>query len=404
MADPGAIATGDSSLRFFSPVQIDRILREGARLGWAGSHDAIERILKHEPGLERTALWQQIRRLKKSPCGRPYQRTEWDQEDERLLRTGYEGGWKKKREAVRELLRRHPAWQAHSIWRRAARRGLVQKPLKKGQQCSGQPWTQSDDRTLLSLAGYKSAMFIGKLLHRSEAAIRCRLTLLGKSSRIHREGFARRALARDLHLGIRTIQRFIVEGLLEVRDPRLTRKSLEDAFKAGQLPRSLQSPRPARTESFRSPPEIEIMEAAQPTNERRPHLAGDAVQPPRSSRARRIWADTAKELGADPKVIEQLIFCGILKFTDPTITEKSVARFCARYGALIKTDFLDADTRLWLADAMDLAPAAGKDSARQLEACRKHAQVVRCCEKCGTRIRGNAFFRHLKKCGELAGS
>jgi len=106
----------------------------------------------------------------------------------------------------------------------------------------------------------------------------------------------------------------------------------------------------------------------------------------------------ARQLNVDASVIEQLIFCGVLKLYDPRVTEKSLTRFCSRYGALIKTDFLDAETRDWLAASMDLAPAAGKVAAQGMEAFRKHALVVRTCEHCGRAIRGNVFFRHNKRC------
>lgn len=395
MADTWARATGSYSFRFFSPEQVDRILREGAKRGRAGSHEAIERILKHEPGLERAALWRQIRRLKHPANGRLYQRTAWSPEDDQILRDGYEGGWRKKREAVRELLGRHPGSQPHSIWRRAARLGLVDKTRRKDRQYSRQCWTDSDDRVLLSLAGYKSVKFIAKVLHRSEAAIRYRLTLLGKSSRVHREGYARRTLARDLHLGLRTVQRLIVEGLLEVRDPRITRKSLEDVYEMGQLARLLLGRQSSREETAL---------AAREEGDVRPEAdsAGptptNSTKSPRSSRAKRIWAETAKEANADPQLIERLICRGTLKLSDPRVTEKSLAKFCARYGALIKTDLLDAETRDWLIDSMGLIPGAGKETACRLEASRKHAQVLRTCEKCGKLIRGNAFYRHLKRC------
>ncbi len=239
MADRWASATDNSSFRFFSPEQIDRILREGVKRGGSGSHDAIERILKHEPSLGRAELWRRIRQLKQTSNGKPYRRTAWTPEDDQILRKGYEEEWKRKREAVRELLRRHPAWQPHSIWGRAAKLGLVQKGPKKARLRSRQPWTEDDDRILLAMAGYKTAEFIAKALHRSESAIRYRLAVLGKSSRVHLEGYARRTLAQELHLGSRTIQRLIVQGLLEVRDPRITRKSLEEACKTGRLKASL---------------------------------------------------------------------------------------------------------------------------------------------------------------------
>ncbi len=398
MADRWASATGNYSFRFFSPEQIDRILREGVKRGRTGSHDAIERILKHEPGLPRAELWRQIRRLKQPSTGKLYQRTAWSPEDDQILRIGYETGWKGKRDAVRELLRRHPGWQPHSIWGRAAKLGLVRKTLKKGRLRSRQPWTEDDDRMLLTMAGYKTAKFIAKALHRSESAIRYRLAVLGKSSRVHLEGYARRTLAQELHLGIRTIQRLIVQGLLDSRDPRITRKSLEDACKTGRLTASLHDQPPDAKESSTIPREEEP--AATPSNNSTPVAPGDASKPPRSCRAKRIWADVAKQFNVDASVIEQLIFRGVLKLYDPRVTERSLTKFCGRYGALIKSDFLDAETRDWLAGSMDLAPGAGKDEAGGLEAFRKHALVVRTCERCGRTIRGNVFFRHHKRCPE----
>jgi hypothetical protein len=398
MADRWASATGNYSFRFFSPEQIDRILREGVKRGRTGSHNAIERILKHEPTLGRSELWRQIRRLKQSSNGKLYQRTAWSLEDDQILREGYERGWKGKREAVRELLRRHPGWQPHSIWGRAAKLGLVRKSPQKNRQHSRQPWTEDDDRILLAMAGYKTAEFIAKALHRSENAARYRLAVLGKSSRVYLEGYARRTLAKELHLGSRTIQRLIVQGLLEVRDPRITRKSLEVACKTGRLKASLHDQLPDAKESVAIP--SEEGPAPTPSSNSIPVAPGGPSKPPRSCRAKRIWADVAKQFNVDASVIEQLIFRGVLKLYDPRVTERSLTKFCVRYGALIKTDFLDKETRDWLAGSMDLAPSAGKDEAGGLEAFRKHALVVRTCERCGRTIRGNVFFRHHKRCPE----
>ena len=396
MADRWASATGNYSFRFFSPEQVGRILREGVKRGRTGSHDAIERILKHEPGLRRAELWRQIRRLKQPSNGKLYQRTTWSPADDQILRKGYEEGWKGKREAVRELLRRHPSWQPHSIWGRAAKLRLVRKSPQKNRQRSRQPWTEDDDRILLAMAGYKTAEFIAKALHRSENAVRYRLAVLGKSSRVHLEGYARRTLAQELHLGSRTVQRLIVQGLLEVRDPRITRKSLEEACKTGRLAASLHDQLPDAKESAAIP--SEEGPAATPSTNAIPVASDGLSKPPRSCRAKRIWADVATQLNVDAAAIEQLIFRGVLKLYDPRVTEKSLTRFCSRYGALIKSDFLDAETRDWLVSSMDLAPAAGRVAAQGMEAFRKHALVVRTCEHCGRAIRGNVFFRHVKRC------
>jgi len=246
------------------------------------------------------------------------------------------------------------------------------------------------------MTGYKTAEFIAKALHRSENAVRYRLADLGESSRVHLEGYARRTLAQELHLGSRTVQRLIVQGLLEVRDPRITRKSLEEACKTGRLAASLHDQLPDAKESAAIPSEEGA--AATPSTNAIPVASDGLSKPPRSCRAKRIWADVATQLNVDAAAIEQLIFRGVLKLYDPRVTERSLTKFCARYGALIKTDFLDKETRDWLAGSMDLAPGAGKDEACRLEAFRKHAQIVRTCEGCERAIRGNVFFRHCKRC------
>lgn len=364
--------------------------------GRAGSHAAIERILKHEPGLARAELWRQIRRLKHPANGRLYQRTAWSPEDEQILRKGYEVGWNGKREAVRELLKRHPGWQPHSIWRRAARLGLVRRTLKKDRQRSRQPWTGDDDRVLLSLAGYKTVKFIAKVLHRSDSAIRYRLELLGKSSRVHLEGYSRAALARDLHLGSRTIQRLIVEGLLEVRDPRITKESLEALCRTGRL---TCPPNEQRSPTKRTTTNLCGQERASAASDGTTSGTHDnPAKLSRSCRAKRIWAEVAEQFNVGAAVIEKLISNGLLKLCDARVTEKSLRRFCARYGATIKADFLDAETRNWLVGSMDYAPTTGNDMAHGLESFRKHALVVRICEHCGRAVRGNAFFRHTEKC------
>jgi len=55
--------------------------------------------------------------------------------------------------------------------------------------------------------------------------------------------------------------------------------------------------------------------------------------------------DLARQTQRGCSAIEQLIFCGVLKLYDARVTESSLTKFCARYGALVKTDFLDAETR-----------------------------------------------------------
>lgn len=388
--------TGGNPYRFFSPEQVDKILSEGAKRGRAGSHAAIERILKLEPGVERAELWQRIRQLKYPSHGTRYRRSLWSTEDDQILSRGYERGWSGKQEAVRELLKRHPDWRAHVIWRRAAKLQLIRKTPKRRQERSRFTWSEDDDRILLNLAGYKTSRVIAKILHRSEAAVRYRLMLQGKSSRVHLEGFARHALALDLHLASSTIQRLIAEGLLEVRDPRITRESLDNLCKSGRLDAMRQNDaQVSDSPTARPDGEESILGASDPPAR---NSTGWSASLGKSSRAKRVWAEVARSLGVAPETMQKCVARGVVKLYDPTITEKSLRNFCRRYGSLINYDFLNRETREWLQESMDLVRTAGESVSRRLAPLRKHARVVRQCTKCGREIRGNAFFRHAKRC------
>lgn len=387
MSDRWQQASDGYCFRFFTREQVDQILRDGARRGRTGSHQAIERIRKLECGIERATLWRRIRQLKFPPNKARHSRSAWTAEDDALLCDGYKKGWSGKRHAVRELIRRHPNWQPHVIWKRAAKLHLAGKPSQRGQERSRLPWSEHDHDLLLNLAGYKTPRAIAKLLHRSEAAVRYHLMILGKSSRVHLEGFSRKELAADLHLGKKTIQRFIVEGLLEVRDPRVTRDSLDNLRVSGRLnlPSSDVDARNIDPDSF------PFSSSAQPID--------TTPAASRRSRAERVWAETARSLSIPIGTVKALIAQRVLKLYDPTITDKSFRHFCHRYGSTINYEFLNRETRSWLENSMGFVRDSGQSMSRRLASLRKHAHIVRQCTKCGHTIRGNAFFRHLKKCG-----
>jgi len=382
----GNTADGDA-YRFFTPEQVDKILSEGARRGRAGSHAAIERILKLEPGIERASLWQRIRQLKFPSSGRRNNRSVWSREDDQILSAGYEKGWSGKQEAIRELLKRHPDWLPHVIWKRAAKLHLIRKAFNRWQDRAHSVWSQHDNQLLLNFAGYKAPRAIARMLHRSEAAVRYHLMLLGKSSRVHLEGFSRQELGAALHLGKKTVQRLIVEGLLEVRDPRITRESLDNLCKSGRLSTTQRSEAQA----------VAILPT--PNGEGDVSAVKFAGISGRSSRAERVWAEVADSLSVPVSTIKDLIVRRVLKLYDPTVTEKSLRNLCRRYGSLVNYEFLNRETREWLQSSMDFVRASGESASRRLMPLRKHAHIVRQCAKCGHAIRGNVFFSHIKKCG-----
>ena len=396
MAGPWNSTADGNPFRFFTAEQVDQILRDGVRRGPAGTRAAIERILKHEIGLKRTRLWQRIQQLKHPPREVPYRHAAWSEDDDHLLREGYKKGCSAKREGVRELLKRHPDWRPHVIWKRAAKLGLVQKCFRRGQERSRQPWSEHDNQILLNYTGYKDVRVIGKMLHRSPDALRARLRVLGKSSRVHHEAYSRRALAKELHLSTRTIQRLIVQGFLEVRDPRITRRSLDDLRLSGRLQSILGD---GACEAVAPSPGSEYSRENAPCGKAsRPSASGKQPLRAKASRAKRVWAEVASALNVSVGIIEDLIARGTLKLYDPRITEKSLMNFCRRYGALINYGSLSRETRDWLESTMDFVQDAGKEFAQPSERYRKQARIVRRCGKCGRSIRGNVYFRHVKEC------
>ena len=110
----GKLAHGD---------EIDDILRPVLKAGRKEVHTAIEEVLEGWPGRKRGELWVRLRQLRKE------RRTDrrhavWSEEDLRILHTYYAQGRTGARQAVKELLARHPNWNAGIICRKAAELGI----------------------------------------------------------------------------------------------------------------------------------------------------------------------------------------------------------------------------------------------------------------------------------------
>lgn len=370
MADRWETTTGSYSFRFFSSEQVDQILCDGAKRGRAGSHAAIERILKLEPEVKRAELWRRIRQLKYPSRATGCRRSAWSAEDDRILTTGYEKGWSGKQATVRELLKRHPDWRPHVIWRRAAKLGLTAGIAKSRQGGRALRWSDNDDRTLLDHAGYDRVDVIGELLNRSANAVRCRLSRLRESGRVS-DGYTRKGLANFLHVSPRVVLRWIMLGWLKVRDSRISMPSLE-------------------TFSMTHAPQLTL-------GEPRFLALGSS-----NSRAGYTWAKVAKHFRASPETVQDWISRGWLKFCDPHITERSFEEFCRKHGSEINYELLGKDTQVWLVESMGLVRAQRNGEGGEVRSACKQALKIRNCEGCRRPIRGNAFFRHIRSCPQLA--
>jgi hypothetical protein len=185
-------------------------------------------------------------------------------------------------------------------------------------------------------------------------------------------------------------------GYMEVHDPRITPDSLQALRRSGRLT-SLE----LHHESVEGTSQAGLEHWASVTrNANNPSsgLNGTSMNLAKASRARRVWTDVARALNLTLEAVENLIAERTLKLYDPRITERSLTTFCRRNGSLINWEFLDGKTRDWLRSSMSLDRSAGTDAAVCLNPFRRHALVVRKCTECGRDIRGNAFFRHIKRC------
>lgn len=166
----------------FLPV-IDRVLIAGLRLGLAGKHQAINKVLQLVPEWKRGDCWRRIRQLRRSA-------------------------------AIPGLSSCTPEKLAPES----------DSPRSASRQRS-RPWTSADDDRLLNWAGYEPVAKIAQRLGRSVRAVRFRLGALGMSARVT-DGWSQRALRKLLRVSPARLRYLIGTGMLRVRDPRVTTVSL----------------------------------------------------------------------------------------------------------------------------------------------------------------------------------
>src|SRR5579872_4380322 len=215
--------------------EIDRILLVGMKHGPQGVREATSRVLSLRAGLTRADCWKRLRFLRENGNGNHPAPRHWPIEVMDLLREGYRDGGEKKRQALKAVRDLYPGLPSNSPSRFARRQGW----LPKITELRRRPWTQYEDRKLWELAGYETAAKIAERLGRSEGAIRFRLKSLGLSVKV-KDGWSFRALQEMLHVGPSKLRRFIADGSLRVRDPRISAKSVtalhDDRAAAGSAP------------------------------------------------------------------------------------------------------------------------------------------------------------------------
>ena len=346
--------------------EIDQILIVGMKHGPRGIREATNRVIALRSGLTRADCWQRLRFLRENSNGNHPAPRNWPVEIKNLLRDGYKEGGQKKRQAIKAVKELYPGLPSHTSSRFARRQGWLKHATADHQT---RPWTEQEEQQLWELAGYEPAARIGERLGRSEGAVRFRLKLLGLSVKV-KDGWSLRGLQELLHVGPSRLRRFVADGSLRVRDPRISASSLATLWER-------------RIASTTSSPEDEALEALR--------------QKLRKGPKAHSWGSAAKLLRVSLEQVRMWIAIGELKIVDGFVTERAFQDFCRKCGPVLNRPLLGDEVRDWLVDGYALR-VSSEPTASSVHPSEKHALVTRQCPKCPRRIRGNGFFTHVKNC------
>lgn len=335
--------------------------------GSEGVREANNRVLALRCGLTRADCWKRLRSLREGKNANGPPPRNWPPEIKELLRDGYQQGGEKKRQAIKAVRELYPGLPSNSPSRFARRQGWIPKSIRE--RCP-RPWTEHEERKLWELAGYETAAKIAERLGRSEAAVRFRLKSLGLSVKV-KDGWSLRALQEMLHVGPSKLRRFIADGSLRVRDPRISSESLLALWKG-------------RIASANPPPEIESKTEA-------------IRQKLKKNSTASSWGNAATVLGVDLEQVRQWIISGELKIVDGFVTERAFQDFCKKRGSDLNCALLGNEVRDWLVEGYSLSLGV-VNGTPAMPGNQKHALITRRCPGCRRPIRGNIFFRHIKSC------
>ena len=303
---------------------------------------------------------------------------------DQLLTAGIKLGPAKKHAAINRVLELVPDWTRGDCWRRIRELRKTIGPASSGQRQQAptqkpgnsavtsrpvsRPWTPADDDRLLNLAGYEPVPKIAQRLARSVRAVRFRMGALGMSAKVT-DGWSLRALQKLLRVGPDRLRYLIGHGLLRVRDAHITAASLA-AF--------CEKNRETWEPSIMATVTIGLRE-------------DDAFS----------WEKVADLLSIDMAKVQGLIAAGELKLADTFVTDRAFEEFCKRHSNEISIALIDPATAKWLIREYGVSPSATNSST--VPRAQKHALVVRAC-KCGRKIAGNPYFRHIKTCQSMRAS
>jgi hypothetical protein len=179
------------------------------------------------------------------------------------------------------------------------------------------------------------------------------------------DGWSQRALRKLLRVSPARLRYFIGSGMLRVRDPRVTTRSLLRLCSGSDVAID--------------------------------HSAMDRITALVTKHDAYSWERAAALLGITVAQAQSFICKGRLKVLDPFVTDRSFEEFCRKHGDQINMTLIDPATAKWLTNEYGVS---GKGTVRALSRAQKHALVVRTC-RCGRKVAGNIFFKHVRHCRVL---
>jgi hypothetical protein len=352
-------------------------------------------------------------------------RTIFTPEDDEVLRFAYVQGWRQKRDAVRTVLNRHPETSRRAVWRRA-RRVCQESEIRSEPVLGRGPWSKAEIDLLMRNAGTMNLESLREGIARTDAAIRKCCSRLGISVRV-KDAQSQRALCRELHIGRKRLQDLVRSGRLRLTNPRIRVESLIEfckmhARELGVDCRRLKG-RIARYQKGFSLERIgqiagvEQEVIAQCVRQGELRVEGQVVTVPalqafcevhagsvnvkrlrREVNRHHYSADRLAHLLSVPvEEVHSWIGRRWLEVADAHITYDSLEEFYRRGGADLNLHLFPKEVRRWAIEEMGAKEQDRRNGNSRLAGFQKHLSRVMV-GRCGRKIRGNAFFRHARKC------
>ena len=175
------------------------------------------------------------------------------------------------------------------------------------------------------------------------------------------DGWSQRALRKLLRVSPGRLRYLIGTGMLRVRDPRITT--------------------------------VSILTLCNRNGFSLDHAAMDRITVALSKHDAYPWERAADLLGIAVEQFQAFICKGKLKVLDPFVTDRSFEEFCRKHGDQINMSLIDPATAKWLVNEYGVLNGSGRPVSRA----QKHSLAIRTC-RCGRKIAGNIFFKHVKHC------